>query len=60
MIEHFVGYGNTAPRLLDLVELECVDETENDHTVNDDDPPEDVDADAPPRVKQLKHEHFVL
>ena len=46
---------NAAPRLLYLRELERVDETEDNHAVNNDDPPEDVDADSPPRVEELQH-----
>ena len=47
------------PGRLDLVELISVDETEDDHAVDDDDPPEDVDADAPPLVEELKHTAYI-
>ena len=50
---HFIGDACALPVLLDLLELVRINEDEHDHRVDDHDPPEHVDADAPPLVEQL-------
>ena len=51
---HVVGpAGDVVPRLWRVAELVGVDDTQHQHGVDDDHPPEDMARDTPPAITQL-------
>ena len=52
-LQFLTNAGPVDPVGWEAFELICVDETQHDHGVNDHDPPESVDCDPPPAIRQL-------